>query len=122
MNRGVALMGRFQYHTAAELFAELVEQYPDWAEAHINLALAQLNEDQSGQRAEPTLAKILKVHPDHVVANYCMAVVLMHGSRTAEALPYLERVYAADADDAVRHLPAGPVRRRNLEGKSPRMV
>ena len=100
VNRGVALMGRFQYAKAAELFAELAEQFPEWAEAHINLALAQLNEDQGGQRAEPTLAKVLKIHPDHVAANYCMGVVLVHGSHTAAALPYLEKVYAADARDA----------------------
>ena len=109
-------MGRFQYAKAAELFAELAEQFPEWAEVHINLALVQLNEDQGGQRAEPTLAKVLKTHPDHVAANYCMGVVLVHGSHTAAAPPYLEKSLRGGRPRRLRRLPAGPVRRRNLEG------
>ena len=48
LNRGVALLGRYRYDAAAEVFAALAQQAPWFIPAQLNLAIAQLNEDQSG--------------------------------------------------------------------------
>ena len=42
-NRGVGLMGRFEYDTARQLFAHLAEQQPDRLDVRVNLAIATLN-------------------------------------------------------------------------------
>ncbi|MFK7955551.1 MAG: tetratricopeptide repeat protein [Lysobacterales bacterium] len=47
-NRGVALMGRFDYPGAVKVFAAAVEVSPAWAEAKINLAIATLNRQNPG--------------------------------------------------------------------------
>ena len=47
-NRGVALMGRFDYVKAADTFAKVVETAPNWSEAKINLAIATLNRQNPG--------------------------------------------------------------------------
>ncbi|MFV1963824.1 MAG: FG-GAP-like repeat-containing protein [Pirellulaceae bacterium] len=98
-NRGVALMGKFQYRKAIEIFAELAAQKPNWVDVQVSLAIACLNEDQSGDRALPILEQALKVDPDHLAANYCMGLVLHHGSRLAEARPYLEKLHERSPDD-----------------------
>lgn len=98
-NRGVALMGQFQYRDAAQAFAELSDELPQSIEMQINLAIAWLNEDQGGQRAEPLLAKLVKSHPEHAVANYCLGLTLLNGGRPQEALPFMEKAYQADPHD-----------------------
>lgn len=99
-NRGAAFLGQFQYDDAMDLFTELVKQNPQWAEAGVNLAIAQLNADQLGKRAEATLTTVLQTAPDHIAANYCMALVLIHGGQMKAALPHLEKVYRTDPADA----------------------
>ena len=47
-NRGVGLMGRFEYEPARAAFASLLERYPDWTEARVNLAIATLNRQEEG--------------------------------------------------------------------------
>ncbi len=99
-NRGAAFLGQFKYDDAVDLFTELVKQNPQWIEAGVNLAIAQLNADQLGKRAEATLTTVLQMAPEHIAANYCMALVLIHGGQNKAALPHLEKVYGADPKDA----------------------
>ncbi|MHB8954346.1 MAG: FG-GAP-like repeat-containing protein [Pirellulaceae bacterium] len=99
LNRGVALLGRYQYAAAGEVFAALAEQVPWFIPAQLNLAIAQLNEDQSGTRAESVLRKILASQPDNAAAQYCLGLVLLHGNRDDEALPHLQAAYDADPHD-----------------------
>ena len=47
-NRGVALMGYFDYPAARSVFAALVERQPDWTDARVNLAIATLNRQEAG--------------------------------------------------------------------------
>ena len=42
-NRGVALMGHFDYSAAHDVFQELVARHPEWLEVQVNLAIATLN-------------------------------------------------------------------------------
>ena len=98
-NRGVALMGQFRYHDAVELFSELAKQHPQCVEVQVNLAIALLNEDQAGKRAEPILAEVLKAQPDNLQANYCLGLILHHAGRSPEALPFLQKVHQADPTD-----------------------
>ena len=42
-NRGVALMGYFDYGGARKAFADLVQRRPDWLDAQVNLAIATLS-------------------------------------------------------------------------------
>ena len=52
-NRGVALMGYFDYSAARDTFDALVQRRPGWHDARLNLAIATLNRQQEGdeQRA-----------------------------------------------------------------------
>ena len=42
-NRGVGLMGRYEYDEAQTIFSQLVQTHPDWLDVKINLAVATLN-------------------------------------------------------------------------------
>src|SRR4051812_6203435 len=52
-NRGVGLMGQFEFDQALAIFAKLVEKHPKWLAMRVNLAMATLNRQQEGdsQRA-----------------------------------------------------------------------
>lgn len=47
-NRGVGLMGRFAHEDARAVFADLVQRHPQWLDAQVNLAIATLNRQQTG--------------------------------------------------------------------------
>ena len=47
-NRGVALMGRFDYPAALEVFEALAAEHPANAELLVNQAIATLNRQQEG--------------------------------------------------------------------------
>ncbi|MCH6572973.1 MAG: hypothetical protein IH809_04945 [Proteobacteria bacterium] len=54
-NRGVAQMGHFDYAAAQQTFAALIEKYPGWTDARVNLAIAMLNRQQEGDEAAANL-------------------------------------------------------------------
>ena len=99
-NRAVGLMGQFKYGEARDVLKELVDEFPDWLDAKVNLAIVALNQEQGGGAALPLLAEVLKIQPDHVRANYCSGLLLYHAGRRTEALSYLQKAMAADPDDA----------------------
>ena len=51
-NRGVGLMGRYDYETAHGIFQELSEQYPQQPDITVNLAIALMNRQQDDDEAQ----------------------------------------------------------------------
>lgn len=66
-NRGVGLMGYFDYNGAHEVFTEIITKHPDWNEVKINLAIATLNlqTETSENDALNLLAEVLVSEPDN---------------------------------------------------------
>ena len=63
--RGVALMGRFEFDKAHEVFTKLTEEYPTWIDARVDLAIATLNRQQPDdeKQAAEILQQVLAEHP-----------------------------------------------------------
>ena len=101
-DRAVALMGRYEYATAREAFAAVVEERPGWHQARVNLAIATLNRQQEGdeQLALSILAEVLAEAPDHVAARYTTAILQLYLGDAAAAAEGLRQVVAADGEDA----------------------
>jgi Flp pilus assembly protein TadD len=101
-NKGVALMGYFDYPGARAVFAELVERRPDWLDARANLAIATLNRQEEGDeaRALEIFAAVLDEAPDHPRARYMSGLLNLYLGNTAASLEHLYQVAEADPDDA----------------------
>jgi Tfp pilus assembly protein PilF len=101
-NRGVGLMGRFEYEPARQVFAELAGVHPDWLDAQVNLAIATLNRQLEGdERAALAIVDgVLGRDPGHLRAHYVAGLLRLYLSSPAEALPHFERVRASDPRDA----------------------
>ena len=99
-NRGVGLMGRFEYGQAHEVFEELLQQHPDWLEVKVNLAIALLNRQQEGDSEEAMrlLTEVLEIDPGHVRANYCTGLLKLYLESPDAALAHFQLV--ADAESA----------------------
>ncbi|MBT8144177.1 MAG: VCBS repeat-containing protein, partial [Gammaproteobacteria bacterium] len=101
-NRGVALMGSFDYSGARDTFAALVERQPGWHEACINLAIATLNRQQEGdeQRALDIAARVLSQDPGHLRAHYVSGLLRLYLGETEVADGHFRKVVADQPDDA----------------------
>jgi len=103
VNRGVSLMGQYQYDAAARAFQEALEASPGLVEARVNLAIALFNrnrkESQDLERAGQLIAEVLKQQPGHVRALYFKAIMLQHAGQAAEAVPCLEEVVRQRPED-----------------------
>ncbi len=101
-NRGVAQMGHFAYAAAHETFAALIEKYPEWTDAKVNLAIAMLNRQQEGDEvaALAILDQVLTDEPGHVRADYVAGLLRLYLGETAAALSHFSRVTEADPKDA----------------------
>ncbi len=99
-NRGVGLMGMFEYAEAHDVFQTLVAEHPDWVDVNVNLAMATLNRQQDGdeERALEILLAVLENEPNDLRARYC-AGLLMYRSAALGALGHLEFVARNDPDD-----------------------
>ena len=108
-NRGVALMGRFDYVQAHNVFTKLAEAHPSWTDIRIDLAIAALNRQQPGddQRAAGLLDTIIQQRPDDLRALYCRAILYLFASEPESALELFSQVVAADATDAYAQYYAG---------------
>ena len=101
-NRGVALMGQFDYDAAHDVFASLLAEHPQWTDVQIDLGIAKLNrrqEDDAAQ-AEQLLDEVIQQHPDRQRAKYCRAILLLYNGDSARALELFRAVAAADPADA----------------------
>ena len=101
-DRGVALMGRYEYASAEEVFAAASAKVPNWLAARVNLAIATLNRQMEGdeQLALDILATVLEDDPLHLRALYTTAILRLYLGEAEVAAGLLERVAQADPDDA----------------------
>jgi len=76
-NRGVGLMGSFDYDGAWSVFRDLVDRYPEYPQLRINLAISQLNrqgpDDETGAMA--ILDGVLEMEPANLRALYVSAIL-----------------------------------------------
>ncbi|CAN5214658.1 hypothetical protein BH24PSE2_BH24PSE2_02610 [soil metagenome] len=101
-NRGVALMGRFEYAAAREVFAELVRRRPEWPAVKLNLAIATLNRQETGDEEAATalVDEVLAAEPRNLRAHYLAGLLALYAGRSEPALEHLLRVAKRDPGDA----------------------
>jgi len=102
MNQGLGHLERFDYQPASLSFQEAARLSPQWVDARINLAIAELNrrEKKHHDRAAKICRVVLGDHPDHPHANFVLGVILWLAGFTEEAVPFLEKVVEVDPADA----------------------
>jgi tetratricopeptide (TPR) repeat protein len=102
-NRGVGLMGRFDFDAAGRAFGALADERPGWLDVHVNLALALMNRQGEGDadRAEQVLRdRVLAADGGHVRGRYALGLLQLYAGRASEAAEAFRRVVEADRDDA----------------------
>ena len=101
-DRGVALMGRYEYAAAEVEFQAAVDAAPEWSTARINLAIATLNRQNEGDEhlALDILADVLEVDPDEPRALYTSAILHLHLGEIELAKVGFARVAELDPEDA----------------------
>jgi hypothetical protein len=95
LDRGVGLMGKFEFDAAQQLFARLAEKYPRWFEARFNMAVARLNRQGEGDegRAEEALQlfeRAAEIDPGLRSAHYAAAQALGRLGRERDAQARME--------------------------------
>lgn len=101
-NRGVGLMGRFEYENARKAFDEARVLDSRNAELIVNLAIATLNRQREGDedRALAMLDDALKLDPQALRATYNQGILRLYLQSPELAQPCFEKVVAADPQDA----------------------
>ena len=101
-DRGVALMGQYEYAAAEEAFADVVAGEPGWLDARVNLAIATLNRQNEGDErlALEILASVLADDADHARALYTSAILHLYLGEAEPATAALQRATELDAQDA----------------------
>ena len=101
-NRGVALMGYFDYAEAEATFRELIQLQPNWVDARVNLAIATLNRQLEGdERAALALTtEALQHDPNHLRAHYVTALLHLYLGETELSLEHFRVVADRDPGDA----------------------
>lgn len=101
-NRGVALMGYFDYAGAREAFREAVDRQPRWADAKVNLAIATLNRQMDGDEvlARGYLAEVLAENPDHLRAHFVSGLLSERAGEADKAKQHYQTVLESDPQDA----------------------
>lgn len=100
-NRGVGLMGSFEFEQAQQAFADAIAGDTTWTDARINDAIATLNQSVEGKQDEALakLAEVLKVDPGNLRARYSSGLCLLFLGRPDEALGHFAFVSKADPND-----------------------
>ncbi len=101
-NRGVGLMGRFEYEKARKVFAALVERYPHREDLKVNLAIALLNRQEEGDEkaALALVDAVIARDPHQLRAQYVAGLLRLYLSSPADALPHFKAVAQGDPKDA----------------------
>jgi arylsulfatase A-like enzyme/Flp pilus assembly protein TadD len=89
-------------NAAATYFEILVENRPDWSDARYSLASIYARTGRP-QDAAKNLLIVLQGEPDHYRANLLLGRMLFLNDTFAEALPYLEKAAAVQADSGEAH-------------------
>jgi Flp pilus assembly protein TadD len=96
VNRGVSLMGQYQYDQAVQAFEEALKLDPELAEAKIDLAVALFNRgrkaDQDLERAGQLLQAVLRKQPDNARALYFQGILCQHAGKSEPAAACFEKV------------------------------
>ena len=101
-NRGVGLMGSFDYQGAGTVFEKLSEQHPAWLDVRVNLAIATLNRQKEGDErlALSILDAVIDEEPQQLGAHYCSGLLRLFLGEAAEAERHFRIVAEADPSDA----------------------
>jgi arylsulfatase A-like enzyme/Flp pilus assembly protein TadD len=89
-------------NTAAKYFEILVENRPDWSDARYSLASIYARSGRP-QEAAKDLLVVLQGEPEHYRANLLLGRMLFLNGSFTEALPYLEKAAAVQADSGEAH-------------------
>ncbi len=100
-NNGVALMGKFDYTAAHEVFSKLASAHPDWLDVQVDLAIASLNRQQPGddKAAAQILDTVIEKRPEDLRALYCRGILDLYSSEPEAAWERFRTVAEADPDD-----------------------
>lgn len=95
-------MGRYEFDAACNLLEKLAQRAGDDPEVLVNLAIARLNRQQSGDLAAAArmLRGVADENPAHLRARYCLGLLLLYEGDPAAALQHFQRVAQADPRDA----------------------
>src|SRR5258708_2484229 len=101
-NRGVGLMGQFEFEKAIAVFDALLKEHPTSEELRVNLAMGYLNRQQEGdsERAMKLLEEAIAKNPQLLHARYCRGLLLLNGGKPAQALADFQFVSERDSADA----------------------
>ncbi|MGW8310926.1 MAG: FG-GAP-like repeat-containing protein [Thiogranum sp.] len=101
-NRGVGLMGYFDYEAARKIFQQLHQKYPRQADIEVNLAIALMNRQQGDDEAQALkkFEAVAATHPENVRAGYCAGLLEFRRGELSSAARYFKAVLAADPQDA----------------------
>lgn len=101
-NRGVALMGRFDFEAAEKVFAGLVNQHAGDADLQVNHAIAVLNRQQEGDQATAMaiLDGVLSEVPNHLRGRYVRGLLHLQEGDSQAAYDDFHAVAEADPNDA----------------------
>jgi hypothetical protein len=111
-NHAVGLMGQFDFDAAVNAFEALEATTPEWPGARLNLAIALMNRQRSGDaaRAEPLLRGLLDSEPVARRARFTLGLLLVHEGREDEALPLLTGVATGTPPDGFAAYFVGQIR------------
>ncbi len=90
-NYGIGLLDAQQYGDAAQAFEKVARLRPDYADAYINIALANFQWQKYGVSRD-NLEKALKLSPENSRALYYMALVERNSGNLDAAIADLEKV------------------------------
>ncbi|MCK4660230.1 MAG: VCBS repeat-containing protein [Phycisphaerae bacterium] len=102
VNRGVALMERYDYQAAVQVFEQALELAPQSTEVRVNLAIAAFNRSAKGdlKRAEKLLDEALAAEPNNARALYFRGIVHQFSGQAEPAVRCFERVVKLLPHDA----------------------
>ncbi|MDH3871688.1 MAG: tetratricopeptide repeat protein, partial [Gammaproteobacteria bacterium] len=101
-NRGVGLMGRFDYEAARAVFVALSKDYPGEPAFRTNLGIALMNRQQEGDEAEALalFQALVEEGPENLRARYCAGLLEFRRGELEHAAGHFEEVLRQDPDDA----------------------
>lgn len=102
LDRGVGLMGKFEFREAHDLFARLAERHPRWFEARFNLGIATLNRQAEGDEraAAEVMRALLKQRADDARVLYTLGLIALRGEPPQSAEVLLRQAFEKDPRDA----------------------
>ncbi len=100
-DRGIGLMGQFNFADAATAFAKARKLDPDTRLLQINHAIALLNTatPDNLDEARRLLRVVLNRAPEDPHAHFCLGIIALHRNELEEARPHFKAVTRADPSD-----------------------